>query len=454
MKPSPILAITDRSLLLIVAVILLLSGHSAGGDAEVTKSPDRVFVEAVQKVLPAVVSVSAVASKEKTDDQDSRDAGLGAGTIIDPAGLILTSAHVVKDIGLIKVTLSDRRTFRAHIQGFYVESDLAVIKIHADGLPAAQWGDSSTLEVGQMVLTIGSPFGLSRTVTSGIVSAVGRTNVGIIDYEEFIQTDAPINPGSSGGPLLDIQGCVVGITTAMASRGGGYQGVGFAVPSNSARVIVEALISEGRVKRGALGLNIQDLDEALAKSFGRSSTEGALVAEVKQGGPAEKAGIKEGDIILQFDGAGFYGANQLKNLIARRKPGETDLLKIYRQPETFDLNIELVERATKTAPVSVETQAMEKPATLGLVLEAIGGYTARKMGLLPGQGLYVKKVGEKGLGTMIGIKAGDVILEINERPARDIAEFKAAVSEAEKDRPVRFKIKRGESKIFAAYVPR
>ena len=203
MKPSPILAITDRSLLLIVAVILLLSGHSVGGDAEVTKSPDRVFVEAAQKVLPAVVSVSAVASKEKTDDQDSRDAGLGAGTIIDPAGLILTSAHVVKDIGLIKVTLSDRRTFRAHIQGLDVESDLAVVKIHADGLPAAQWGDSSTLEVGQMVLTIGSPFGLSRTVTSGIVSAVGRTNVGIIDYEEFIQTDAPINPGSSGGPLLD-----------------------------------------------------------------------------------------------------------------------------------------------------------------------------------------------------------------------------------------------------------
>ena len=322
MKPSPILAITDRSLLLIVAVILLLSGHSVGGDAEVTKSPDRVFVEAAQKVLPAVVSVSAVASKEKTDDQDSRDAGLGAGTIIDPAGLILTSAHVVKDIGLIKVTLSDRRTFRAHIQGLDVESDLAVVKIHADGLPAAQWGDSSTLEVGQMVLTIGSPFGLSRTVTSGIVSAVGRTNVGIIDYEEFIQTDAPINPGSSGGPLLDIQGYVVGITTAMASRGGGYQGVGFAVPSNSARVIVEALISEGRVRRGALGLNIQDLDEALAKSFGRSNTEGALVAEVKQGGPAEKTGIKEGDIILQFDGAGFSGANQLRNFIARRKPGD------------------------------------------------------------------------------------------------------------------------------------
>jgi len=445
-------------MVLTAMIFLLLSWVHAvrGNDPEILDVTDRALVKAAQKVLPCITTVNLAAGfKAGEGVEGPKDEGIGAGLIVSTNGLILTSAHVVRGAGPVKVTLADRRSYCGVLVASDVESDLAVIRIDAENLPVVEWGDSSKLAVGQMVLTVGSPFGLSRTVTMGIVSAVGRTNVGIIDYEEFIQTDAPINPGSSGGPVVDIQGRVVGITTAMASRGGSSQGVGFAVPSNSARIILEQLIQEGKVHRGALGLTIQDLDTTLAKAFGRTSLEGALVAQTVPGGPADQAGVREGDIILSFNGETVTTANRLKHLIALHKPGDRAQLTVYRRPgpDTFDVHVTLGRRVDKTSTTEAPEALKEKSPSLGLVLETLSAFAARRIGLSSVQGLLVKKVDDGGLGSVTGFKKGDVILEINEEPARDVAQFKAAVAAAEKDKPVRFKIRRGESNIFAAYEP-
>jgi serine protease Do len=455
MKPSHVTKSTGRLIAVIEIVIILLAWgyESVASETEAFERTDTALVKAAQKVLPAVVNISSLIPG-KVEGEDARDQGIGAGLIIAPNGLILTSAHVVRGTSPIRVTLSDRRSYRAVPLALDVESDLAVIKIEAEGLQIAEWGDSSKLAVGQIVLTVGSPFGLSRTVTLGIVSAVNRTNVGIIDYEEFIQTDAPINPGSSGGPVVDIQGRVVGITTAMASRGGFSQGVGFVVPSNSARPILEQLIRDGKVRRGALGLNIQDIDTALAKAFGRPNLEGALVAQVTKDGPAEKSGIREGDIILSFNAETVTSSNHLKNLIGRQKPGDNAKLSVYRRPDIFDLDVTLGQRSSRESSGETRDNSKEKPQSLGVVVETVSGFTARRLGLSSAQGLHVKKVDDEGLGALIGLKQGDVVLEIDDKPARDVAQFKAAVAGAEKDKPVLFKIKRGESKIFAAYEPK
>ncbi len=308
----------------VVAIITLaffalpVTGFAAA--PEVLKQLDEAFVVVAEKVTPAVVNISS--TKKEGPEAESqemepffknhpfrdffgdefykrfkkgpgqgpggggfRHQGMGSGVIVSPDGVILTNSHVVKDADEIKVNLSDKRSYTAKVLGADSESDIAVIKIDAKGLPTAQFGDSSKLRVGEIVLAVGNPFGLNRTVTSGIVSATGRANVGIIDYEDFIQTDAAINPGNSGGPLVNIQGDVIGINTAIASRSGGYQGIGFAIPSNSAKIIMDDLLKDGKVRRGLLGVNIQDLNDSLAKSFGRQDSQGALVSQVVEGKP-------------------------------------------------------------------------------------------------------------------------------------------------------------------------
>ncbi|MGA8833938.1 MAG: trypsin-like peptidase domain-containing protein, partial [Desulfomonilaceae bacterium] len=296
------------SFLAIISLSLISPVTSSASAPAVLKQLDEAFVQVAEKVKPAVVNISsmkkeAISSSEGAPDlepffknhpfkdffgdeffkrfkkgpgegKEIHPQGMGSGVIISEDGLILTNAHVVKDADEITVTISDKRSFKAKVKGIDPESDIAVIKIDAKGLPTANLGDSSKLKVGEIVFAIGNPFGLNRTVTSGIVSATGRTNVGIIDYEDFIQTDAAINPGNSGGPLVNIDGDVIGINTAIASRSGGYQGLGFAIPSSSAKLIMNDLIKNGKVKRGLLGVNIQDMTESLAKSFGRNDAEG------------------------------------------------------------------------------------------------------------------------------------------------------------------------------------
>jgi serine protease Do len=228
--------------------------------------------------------------------------GMGSGVIVSSDGYIVTNHHVVETGDDIQVALSDKRTFEAKLIGSDPKTDLAILKIEASDLPSLSWGDSSILEVGEMVVAVGNPFGLSQTVTMGIISAVGRANMGIVDYEDFIQTDAAINPGNSGGALVNLQGELIGINTAIFSRSGGYMGIGFAIPSNMARSVTQSLKEHGTVVRGWLGVSIQDLTPELADQFDAPDTTGALVTDVVQESPAEAATFKRGDIIQKYDG--------------------------------------------------------------------------------------------------------------------------------------------------------
>ena len=449
------------------------------------KQLDDAYVQVAEKVTPEVVNISSSKKggsastgegmepffknfpfheffgdefgKQFRDQKPRRQGGprqvaMGSGFIVSADGMILTNAHVVKEMDEIKVTLGGKQSYTAKVIGVDPDSDIAVIKIPATGLPAVTFGDSSKLRVGQVVMAVGNPFGLNRTVTSGIVSATGRTNVGIIGYEDFIQTDAAINPGNSGGPLVNIQGEVIGVTTAIATRSGGYQGIGFAIPSNSAKIVMDELIKHGKVTRGLLGVNIQDLNESLAKSFGLSDTNGALVAQVVPGSPAEKAGIKAGDVISKFNGKVVTGAAELKNLVGELKPGTAVKLTVHREKKTFDVSATVTER---TAQAVAETPTgpaggAATSADLGITLEKVPAAAAEKMGLKEGAGLAVKQVNPDSVGGKMGLKEGDVILEIDGKAASDVSAFNQAVSEAKKNKVIRLKVQRGSAAIFLA----
>jgi len=407
----PLLAILSFSL------VFPFASHAAA--PAVLKQLDDAFIQVAEKVKPAVVNISStkkevVSSSDGSQEMDPffknhpfkdffgdeffkrfkkgpgegkgiQPQGMGSGVIVSPEGLILTNAHVVKDADEIKVTVSDKRSYDAKVVGIDVESDIAVVKIDATGLPIATLGDSGKLQVGEIVFAIGNPFGLNRTVTSGIVSATGRTNVGIIDYEDFIQTDAAINPGNSGGPLVNIDGEVIGINTAIASRSGGYQGIGFAIPSSSAKLIMDDLVKEGKVKRGLLGVNIQDMNEALSKSFGRKDSEGALVSQVVEGSPAEKAGVKAGDIILKFNDNVVKGAAHLKNLVGKEKPGASANMSVYRDNKTLEIPVKIAERTQKALASSGATDSPgETSNDLGIQIEKVPASVSSKMGLKDG----------------------------------------------------------------------
>ncbi len=447
------------------------------------KQLDEAFVQVAEKVTPSVVNISSTRKEGEApgiseldpffknhpfkeffgDDWMKkfkkgpghggpmmRPTAMGSGVIVSADGLILTNAHVVKDAHEIKVNLSDKRSYDAKVVGADPESDIAVIKINATGLPAAQLGDSSKLRVGEIVFAIGNPFGLNRTVTSGIVSATGRTNMGLIDYEDFIQTDAAINPGNSGGPLVNINGEVIGINTAIASRSGGYQGVGFAIPSNSAKLIMDDLIHEGKVRRGLLGVNIQDLNEPLAKSFGRSTAEGALVAQVIEGSPAEKAGIKSGDILIKFNGESIKGAAHLKNLVGREKPGSTATLTVYRDKKTFDVSVKIGEKTAKAASPGLPAGEASTSNELGVEVEPVPKALAEKYGLKESEGIRVKDLSDDGAGSRMGLRPGDIILEVDGSKVTDTASFNKAIANAKKNQVIRLKVQRGEQKIFVA----
>ena len=374
--------------------------------------------------------------------------GIGSGVIVSPDGYILTNAHVVKGMDKISVSLTDKRGFKAKLVGADPESDLAVIKIDANNLPVATLGDSDRIRVGDIVEAIGNPFGLNGTVTSGIVSAKGRTNVGIVGYKDFIQTDAAINPGNSGGPLVDMQGEVVGINTAIVSNSGGYQGVGFAIPSNSAKLVMDQLIHGDKVDRGFLGINIQDVTEALAKSFGRNDTNGALISKVVPGGPADKAGLKSGDIVLSFNGQPVSDAAQLKVHVGEIRPNTTVTLSVRRDKKTRDVAVtvgELTEKMMASGPSQTGSSG-----EMGLELEKVPAGEAKHMGLKAGVGLVVKDVASGGFGSKIGLQKGDVILEIDGKSVTDVPVFNKEVDVAKKDHVVRLMVQRGSETIYLA----
>ena len=366
--------------------------------------------------------------------------GLGSGVIISEDGYILTNNHVVGDADEVKVELSDAREFRAEIVGTDASTDLAVLKIEANNLEPARLGDSDQLEVGEWVLAIGSPFGLDQTVTAGIISAKSRANVGITDYEDFIQTDAAINPGNSGGPLVNLHGEVVGINTAIASRSGGYMGIGFAIPSGMAQHVMDGIISDGHVTRGWLGAMIQDLNKDLADSFGFSSTDGVLIGDLVADGPGKKSGLQSGDIITKYNGEPVETANELRNSVARTKPNERAELEVYRDGQSILLTIEVGQLKQDSLRLGSDS---DTAVELGMTVQYLTSDDAREMGLQEGtQGVVVTDVREGSLAARAMIRPKDVIVSIGRMNIKSVAEFREAMSSQDPRAGIRLQVLR------------
>lgn len=371
-----------------------------------------------------------------------RQMGQGSGFIISHDGYILTNNHVVGGADVIKVKLSDGREFKAKTIGTDPQSDIAVIKIAATNLPVLKLGDSDKIEVGEWAIAIGNPFGLQETVTVGVISAKGRDRVGISDYEDFIQTDAAINPGNSGGPLLNIYGEVIGINSAIFSKSGGYMGIGFAIPINMAKAIKDQLISKGKITRGWLGVVIQDVTEDLAKSFGLKEREGVLVSEVTKGSPAEKAGLQQGDIILELNGIKINDAGELRNKIALTAPGTVVRLTIMRNDKKMSVSVVLAEQpAGKMAAMSEQTRLVEQ---FGFTVQDITPQIAEQLGYKKGQGVVISDVDPTSVAAEAGLRPGMLIEEVNRQAVHNVVEFNRAISKSKQSKMVLLRIKYGQ----------
>jgi serine protease Do len=376
-----------------------------------------------------------------------RQSGLGSGFVIDRDGTILTNYHVVDGAQKIVVKLSDGRSFDAKVLGKDQKTDIAIIKIDTgQDLPAATLGDSDRLEVGEWVMAIGNPFGLDHTVTSGIVSAKGR-HIGAGPYEDFIQTDASINPGNSGGPLINLRGEVVGINTAIFSQSGGNIGIGFAIPTNLVKELLPNLKDNGKVVRGYLGVTIQKITPEIAESLGTKQASGALVADVAKAGPAERAGIKTGDVIVEFNGKEIKDSGELPLLAARTAPGKQAQLKILRNGKELTLPLTVGEFKER------EVVAAAENGDLGLAVQSVTASMAAELGLERAEGLVITSIKPGSPAEEAGLQRGDVIAEINRRPVRNLSDYNRAVEKIEKGKSLLFLVRRGEGSLFLALKP-
>lgn len=430
----------------------------------------RAFSEIVRAVSPAVVNISTIKTVRRQQTpfdeffdflQPSpygrskrwKEQSLGSGVIVSQDGYIVTNNHVVEQADEIKVTLIDKKSFRAKVIGSDPKTDIAIIKIDAKGLPVIPWGDSERLQVGEFVLAIGNPFGLSHTVTMGIISAVGRADVGIADYENFIQTDAAINPGNSGGPLVNIRGELIGINTAIFSKTGGYQGIGFSVPSGMVRLVMDQLIKAGKVTRGWIGVTIQELTPEIAQKFGLKTAQGALVSDVAKGSPAQKSGIIRGDIILQFDGNKIKDVSSLRNIVAQMKIGskvEVKILRKDREMTFFVIIEELPAEAAEIIPSSTQ-ETSRINALSGITVMDLNNVISKQLGLdRDEKGVVIAAIESGSSAEEAGIRKGDVIQEIDRQKVASIQDFNKIVSKLKPDDPVLLFINRGGKKFYSA----
>jgi serine protease Do len=383
-------------------------------------------------------------NRQRQQPRERKSAGLGSGVIVSPDGYIVTNFHVVKDADEIKVTLSDKREFKGKVVGSDPKTEISIVKIDATGLPTVTWGDSGKLEVGEIVLAVGSPYGLNQTVTMGIVSAIGRANVGIADYEDFIQTDAAINPGNSGGALVNVKGELVGINTAIYSTSGGYQGIGFAIPSNMIKSIMDSLVKKGKVVRGWLGVSIQKVTAELSKQFSGKDESGVLVSDTTENGPADKAGIKRGDIIIEYDGRRVEEPYQIRNMVANNAPGEEHTLKVMREGNPLTITVVIGE-----LPVDMQGEPGDYQNVFkGIGAQEITPELAKKMNI-PGRikGVIVTDVEESSPASGI-LAQGDVIQEINRKRINTLKEYQEIASRIKKDEDVLVLIFRNGSSVF------
>ena len=358
-----------------------------------------------------------------------RENSLGSGVIVRKDGIILTNNHVIEKADSIRVTLSDGRDFAAEVVGADPKSDIAVIRMTKPprDLRPIPLGNSERLRLGEMVVAIGNPFGLGHTVTMGIVSAKGRANVGIVDYEDFIQTDAAINPGNSGGALIDLHGNLVGINTAIASRSGGYQGIGFAVPSNMARSVMNSLLKHGRVIRGWLGVAIQPVTRDLQRAMNLRTKQGVLISDVMQDSPAARGGLKRGDVIVSLAGEMMKDPSHLRNRIAASGSGATVKMAIVRQGKKRSIRIKLGELDGAQGRAKREQPAKAKGGQLaGLVVENITASMRTKYDI-PSRikaGVVITSIEPNSAADRAGLRVGDVLVEVNQKSVRSIAAFK------------------------------
>lgn len=430
----------------------------------------QAMAEVAEAVKPAIVNVSTTRTQKITESpfapflddpqfrkffgdrldnqkipKERKTASLGSGVIVSSDGYILTNNHVIKDADEITVLLSDKKEFKGKVIGSDSKTDIAVIKIEAKDLPHIAWGDSDKLKVGEIVLAIGNPFGLNQTVTMGIVSAVERVNMGIADYVDFIQTDAAINPGNSGGALVNARGELVGLNTAIFSTSGGYQGIGFAIPSSMANMVMESLITKGKVIRGWLGVSIQPITPELALQFNLKTEEGSLVADVMEGGPAEKAGIIRGDVIVEFNGEKVSNPHNLRNAVAKTPPGEVVKITVIREGLTKTLMLTIAELAQETTQ---KEGAVVNNALKGVMVQNITPEIRKQLSLPEKiRGVVISDIGD-GAPAETKIIPGDVILEINRKATGSIADYEKIATKIKPDENVLLLVFRKGASIF------
>jgi serine protease Do len=437
------------------------------------------FTAVAKKAIPAVVSINVKATpkqlnqnqKEQSPYENPFDpfsddffqrffgssprmeqravSGQASGFVISPDGYVLTNNHVVDDFNEISVTSTDGKTYTAKVVGKDDSTDLAVLKIEAKGLPYLKFGNSTQLEVGQWVVAIGNSLGLQATLTVGVVSAKGRNGLDLARIEDFIQTDAAINRGNSGGPLLNLDGEVIGINTAIATTmaGGGYMGIGFAIPSNMAEHVVEQLISNGKVTRGFLGVSLQKVDEDLANAFGLEKPEGALVADVTKNSAAEKAGLKQGDIILKLNSQPVENISTFRNAIALMQPGAKATLTVLRDKKSIDVPIEVGSYSEKQEEVA----SAEKEANrFGLQVETLTPELAKRFSIRDESGVVITQVDPRSPFALVGVKKGAIILSVNQQNVDKAEDFYKIANSTEEGSPLLLLIKQGDEMRYVS----
>ena len=374
--------------------------------------------------------------------------GAGSGVIISRDGYVLTNDHVVDGAKEITVTLPDKREFTGTVVGLDPQTDLAVVKVDATDLPFVPWGNSSNLRVGEYVLAVGNPFGLNSTVTMGIISALGRGGMGITQYEDFIQTDAAINPGNSGGALVNTQGELVGINTAIFSQSGGYQGVGFAVPTNLAKPVYDSLVNTGKVVRGFLGVGIQEISADLAQSFQLDQTKGALVTNVVPGSPADEAGLQRGDVVVEYQGKPVLDPRSLQHHVIRTTVGSEVSMVVMRDGHKKSVKTVIREQDNPTQVAQASPVEKEGPLA-GVAVQNLDSGIAQQLGLEKNiNGVVVMDVAPGSYAARAGLAQGDVISEINRKPVRSEEDFVKVVSHLKENSSALIFIHRGKGALY------